>query len=295
MKLDVSLARAAVKKVADPLKMSIEEAAQAIFTTVSSNMADGMTEISTKKGYDVRDFSLLAFGGATPLCAAHIADLLNVKKVIIPRFAPTFSAWSMFCQDIGRDYVRSYICPLGNAKPTEINHLFEDMLKEALREFETLNVKRGDLTLIKSADVRYVGQYHEVEMTLPEGDITSGDIEKLAEEFHQKHAELYTFSMPWVPVEIRNLRLIGKSKGQKIKMETIETGGVDASGALKPKRPCYFGGSCKEANIYDAEKLKAGNVISGNAIIEHPLTTTVIPERWQCTIDEYGNYMMRRM
>jgi N-methylhydantoinase A len=100
MKLNVDLAKAAIKKIADPLKISVEQAAAAMFTTVNSNMADGITEISTKKGYDVRDFSLLAFGGSTPFCAMFIADLLSINKVIIPRFSPTFSAWSMFCLDI---------------------------------------------------------------------------------------------------------------------------------------------------------------------------------------------------
>lgn len=295
MKLDVELAKEAIKKIANPLKMGIEVAAQAIFTTVNSNMADGITEISTKKGYDVRDFSLLAFGGATPMSAMFIADRLNVKKVIIPRFAPTFAAWSMFCLDIGRDYVRSYICPTSNANPDDINHLYEDMIKEALKEFEILKVAREKLTLIKSADVRYAGQYHEVEMDLHEGEINAEDIEKLTVEFHKKHQELYTFSIPWVPVELRNLRLIAKSKGQKVNMATIETGTADASEAIKPKRRCCFNGNYRETNIYDAEKLKARNVISGAAIIEHPLTTTVIPEGWECTVDVYGNYIARRI
>jgi N-methylhydantoinase A len=295
MKLDVGLAKAAIKKIADPLGMTIEEAAQAMFTTVNSNMADGITEISTKKGYDVRDFSLLAIGGSTAFCSMFIADLLNIKKVVIPRFAPTFSAWSMFSLDIGRDYVRSYICSTSNVNPDDINHLYEDMIQEALREFEVLNVSKKDLTLVKTADVRYTGQYHEVEVTLHEGDIIAGDIQGLVEEFHKTHAELYTFSMPWVPGEIRNLRLIAKFMGQKIKMETIESGDADASRAVKGKRQCCFNGGYKETNVYDAQKLKAGNVILGNAIIEHPLTTTVIPLGWQCTVDEYGNYIVRRI
>ena len=157
MKLKLDLAQAALKKVAEPLGMTVEQAAQAIFTTVNSNMADGITEISTKKGYDVRDFSFLAIGGATPLSSMFIADLLNITEVVIPRFAPTFSAWSMFCLDIGRDYVRSYICPVGKANPSDMNHLFEDMVGEALKEFEVLNVGRKDLTVVKSTDVRYVG------------------------------------------------------------------------------------------------------------------------------------------
>ena len=295
MKLEVDLAKGALGKVADPIGMCLEDAAEAVFTTVNSNMADGITEITTKKGYDVREFSLLAIGGATPLSAMFIADLLNVKKVVIPRFAPTFSAWSMFCLDIGRDYVRSFICPSGNANPGDINSLYEDMVEEALKEFAVLNLSREDLTIIKSADVRYAGQYHEVEMTAPDREIDTADIESLVEEFHRKHMELYTFSLPWVPVEFRNLRLIAKSKGKKIKMKTIDAGDADASAALKRSRQCSFNGTFRETNIYDAKKFKAGNVVTGPAIVEHPLTTTVIPEGWECKIDEYGDYIARRM
>jgi N-methylhydantoinase A len=295
MKLDIGLAKTAIKKVSEPLGMSIEEASQAIFTTVNSYMADGITEISTKKGYDVRDFSLLAFGGATPLCSMFIADLLNIKKVIIPRFSPTFSAFSMFCLDIGRDYVRSYICNTSKANTDQINDLYANMLSEALKEFEVLKVSKEDLTLIKSVDVRYVGQYHEVEMSFPEWNIDSIDIEKLTEEFHKKHEELYTFSLPWVPVEFRNLRLIAKHEGQKIKLGTIESGTVNASEAVKEKRQCYFGDKYREIDIYDGQQLKAGNVIFGPTIIETPLTTVVVPEGWQCNIDGYGNYIVRRI
>ncbi len=120
-------------------------------------------------------------------------------------------------------------------------------------------------------------------------------LKKLVLEFHKAHEELYTFSLPWVTVELRNLRLICKAKGKKINMPTIEAGTTDASGALKPKRLCYFNGKPQETRIYDGEKLKAGNVISGTAIIEEPLTTTVIPEGGECTVDVYGNYIARRI
>ncbi|MHB1342835.1 MAG: hydantoinase/oxoprolinase family protein [Thermoleophilia bacterium] len=295
MTLNVDLARSAIEKIGAPLGMGVEEAAEAVFVTVNSNMADGITEISTKKGFDVRDFSFLAFGGATPMSAMFIADILNVRRVVIPRFAPTFSAWSMFCLDIGRDYVRSYICPTGAADAAVINGLFEDMVSEALREFSVLNVAREDLTVVKSADVRYAGQYHEVEISLSEGEITPEDIEKLTEDFHQTHRELYTFSLPWVPVEFRNLRVICKSKGAKIVMEEIEAGTPDPSGAVKTTRQCYFDGEYRDTPIYDAEKLKAGNVIKRAAIIEHPLTTTVIPGGWELTIDTYGNFLGERI
>ena len=111
--------------------MTIEQAAQAIFTTVNSTMADGVTEVSTRKGYDVRDFSLLAVGGGGPLCGAFLAELLGIRKVIVPKFAASFCAWSMFSLDIGRDYVRSYICSFSAASPDAMNQLYQEMMAEA--------------------------------------------------------------------------------------------------------------------------------------------------------------------
>jgi len=294
LKLDVDLAKSAVKKIADRMSMTIEQAAQAIFTTVNSNMANGVSEISTRKGYDVRDFSLLAFGGGGPLCGAFIAGLLDMQKVIVPKFAASFSAWSMFSLDIGRDYVRSYISPLSSASPDAMNQLYQEMVAEALTEFEVLGVSKQDIIVSKYADVHYHGQYHEVEMGLNAGEIASRDIEQLAEEFHQRHEELYTFSMPWVPIELRNLRLIAKVGVQKIEVKKIAAGTKDASEALKRKRPCFFNGGYVDAPIYDSAKLKSGNIIPGPAVVEEPVTTLVIPEGFNCSIDEYGNYILRR-
>lgn len=295
MPLNVDQARSAIEPLAAKLNMDVAETALAIFTTVNTNMADAITEISTRKGFDVRDFSMMAFGGATPLCAAFIADLLNVKKVVIPNFAATFSAWSMFSLDIGRDYLRSYICPLTAALPADVNRLYDAMFKEAQTDFEGLKVAQSEMMLAKSVDVRYVGQYHEVEMNLPEGEVTSEVIERLAEQFHRKHKELYTFSLPWVPVEIRNLRLIAKVRGQKIAMGRIPKGNEDPSAAQKPGRKCYFGGDYRTTAIYDGDKLRVGNVVVGPAVIEEPLTTLVIPQAHRCEIDEYGNYLVGSM
>jgi N-methylhydantoinase A len=294
LKLDVDLAKSAVKKIAERMNMTIEQAAQAIFTTINSTMANGVTEISTRKGYDVRDFSLLAFGGGGPLCGAFLANILGIEKVIVPKFAASFSAWSMFSLDIGRDYVRSYICPLNAASPDAINQLYQEMIAESLAEFAVLGVSKENLVVSKYADVRDQGQYHEVEMELNSGEITSRDIEQLAKEFHQRHEELYTFSMPWVPIDLRTLRLIAKVAVQKIEVKRIATGTKDASEALKRKRLCFFNGGYVETPVYDSSRLKYGSVIPGPAVVEEPVTTLVVPEGFHCRIDEYGNYILKR-
>ena len=172
IKLRLDLARDAMEKIAGPLKMSLEEAAQAVFTTVNSNMADAISEISTRKGYDVRDFSLLSMGGGGPLCGVFVANILGMKKTVVPRFSSSFCAWSMFFLDIGRDYLRSYLRKVDEANPDEINKLYHDMTGEAMRDFETFKVSYKDLALEKSVDVRYQGQYHELEINFPEAEIT---------------------------------------------------------------------------------------------------------------------------
>ncbi len=294
LKLDMELARSAIKKIAEPLKMSIEEGAQAIFAIINSTMSDGIVEISTRKGYDIRDFSLLMFGGGGPLCGAFIAELLGIEKVIVPKFAASFSAWSMFYLDIGRDYLRSYICPVSTSSPDAINQLYQEMIKEALAEFEVLNISKKDLIINKSADVRYMRQYHELEMCFPKSDITSADLEQMVKEFKRKHEELYTFSLPWVLPEFRNLRTITKILASKIEPKRIAAGTKDPSEALKRKRRCIFNGSYVETPSYDGSSLKSRNVIQGPAVIEEATTTVVITREFHCNIDDWGNYVIRR-
>jgi N-methylhydantoinase A/oxoprolinase/acetone carboxylase beta subunit/N-methylhydantoinase B/oxoprolinase/acetone carboxylase alpha subunit len=292
--LNVELAKKAIDKIASRLNLSLEEAAQAIFTTSNSNMSDEITRITTKTGYDIREFSLIACGGGGAMCGAFWGDILNCKNVVVPNYASSFCAWSMFTLDVGRDYVRSYIHLLKAAKPDEINSLYKEMLQEALAELKIFNVSINDLNITKSADLRYRGQYHEVEISLPEKNITSNNLEQLANSFHKKHEELYTFSLPWIPVELRNLRLIVKIKGEKLKLIKIPQGSKDPAGAMKRTRKCYFQGKYIETPVYDSEKLEAGNIIKGPAIIEVPTTTAVVPPNFECTVDDYNNYVLTR-
>ena len=294
IKLDIDLAKNAIKKIADTMKVSIEEAAQSIFTTVNCSMADEIARISTRMGHDVRDFALLACGGGGPMCGVFWAEQLGIRKVVVPNYSSSFCAWSMFTLDIGRDYVRSYVRLVKAAKPEEISKLYEDMENEALEELKIFNVSLKDLRITRSADIRYLGQYHEVEIDMPSSKVTMEDLENLARDFHAKHEKLYTFSLPWVPVELRNVRLIAKVAGKRLQVKKFAASTEDASRALKRKRSCYFENKYLETPVYDSEKLKAGNIIKGPAIIEVPTTTAVIPSNYQCKVDDYGNYIITR-
>ena len=294
-KLDINLAKSAVERIANRLSLTVEQAAHAIFTTVNSFMADTITEVSTKQGYDVRDFSLVACGGAGSVHGAFIAELLGIPEVIVPKFAATFCAWGMFAMDVGRNYVRSYVTSATDVNIDIVNQLYQEMMAEALQEFTSLKVPKEMVAMSKSADMRYTAQFHDVEvMNLPEADITSEDIEQAVQAFHQKHEKLYGFSLPFVPVLFRNLRLTAKTRGQKITVREIVTGIEDASEALKRKRSCFFDGGYMETPIYDGNKLKSGNIITGSAVIEEETTTVVIPKGFHCIVNKYGNYIIRR-
>jgi N-methylhydantoinase A len=223
-----------------------------------------------------------------------MADLLGIREVVVPRFSSSFSAWSMLTLDMGRDYLRSYIASAREANVERINQLFEDMIKEAREEFKALKVPMTEVIYEKSADVRYSGQYHEIEMPLPPGEVTPETIGAMDREFHKRHEAVFTFSMDWVPPEIRNLRLIAKVRAKEMTLPVLEAGG-DPSKARKPGRACFFKGQFRETFIYDAARLKAGNLVTGPSIVEEPTSTIVVPEGFQCSIDDYGNYLLRKI
>jgi N-methylhydantoinase A len=292
LKLQPELSRQALSKIAGAFDMSIEEAAQAVFTTVNHTMADAITEISTHKGYDVRDFSLLAIGGGGPLCGPSVADILGVRRTIVPRYSSAFCAWSMFFLDIGRDYVRSHLTRSDRADVALINRLYKDMVDEALRDVEAFHVGIDDLVVEKSAEVRYQGQYHVLEIKLPDHEITDDDIRDMEKRFHVLHEELFTFSLPWVPLEMINLRVTAKINSAKAPIPRRSTASTDPSRALLGTKECYFDNQRASVSVYDGEKLEPGNVIPGAAIIQEPTVTTVIPPRGVCAVDAFGNYII---
>lgn len=292
--LNVERATQAVKKVADPLNMSVSQAAQAIFTTVNSFMADQITEVSTKRGYDIRDFALVVGGGAGPVHAATIADQLGIPTVVIPTVAATYSAFGMFAMDLGRDYARSYISRADRIDLDRVTRLYEEMEQEALEASRSMHVPSGQVVFTRSADTRYIGQFHEVEVEMARGKLGPGDIETALQSFHQKHEELYTFNMHWKGVEFLTFRLKAVAPKAPFHLRQIGQGGRDASAALKRRRSCWFGGREMDTPVYDGDKLLAGNLIQGPAIIEESTTTVVIPETFSCSVDERKNYVLTR-
>ncbi|WP_420612597.1 hydantoinase/oxoprolinase family protein [Candidatus Spongiisocius sp.] len=318
IRLDAGKARQAImERVAEPLGMTLEEAAQAIMTAVSSFTADEINEVSTRRGIDVRDLTLVAGGGAGPAHAALIADLLGLPHVIIPSVASTYSAFGMFAMDVGRNYARSYITRFVDLDADRVQALYEEMEQEAVAGFEEMGYQADDVSFHRTADLRYIGQFHEVEVEMPidpgrdpaetaeetfrasvfrdAGGMEMLDaVEEAIENFHAKHYDLYTFNMPWQGVELLTFRLRATVPKAPFELHRIPEGGSDPSRALKSHRDCWFDGARVSTPIFDGGRLRAGNRIPGPAIIEEPTTTVVIPASFTATVDARRSYHLNR-
>ena len=291
------LAEKAIKSVADLLGLDVAAAAKSIFTTVNSLMADKMTEISTKRGYDVRDFTLIGGGGAGPVHAAYLADYLEIPTVIIPRFAATYSAFGMLNMDVGRDFARSLIVRKSLLDLKRVNALYAEMESDARAALAEIGFKESDAVFRRSIEMRYIGQFHEVEVfEVPNGEIGAKELEGIIEAFHKRHKDLFTFNMPGREVEFLNLGVKATARQERLRLAEIPRATGDASRALKRRRPILWELSrgYEETPVYDGTKLACGHKIPGPAIIEEPATTVVIPVSYDCAVDGVKNYILSR-
>ncbi len=294
MTLDAKASKRAMKPLAEKLHLSETEVAESIFRTVNANMASKITEVSTKRGYDVRDCVMIAGGGGGPIHAGFIADSLGIRKVVVPPVAALYSAFGMFAMDIGQDYARSFVSRASNINLAAVNRVFEEMEVEALASFKAHGVTAKDVVLKRTADLRYAGQFHEVEADMSNSKLTQADIDAAVADFGRRHEEMYTFSMPWKAVEILTLRLKATTPKAPFALPEVAPGEKNPKAALKRRRTCRFNGKDVDTPVYDGEKMLAHNVISGPAIIEETTTTVVIPEAYVCSVDKYKNYVLTR-
>jgi N-methylhydantoinase A len=258
-------------------------------------MADQITEVSTKRGNDVRDFALVVGGGAGPVHGASIAELLSIPVVLIPSVAAAYSAFGMFAMDVGRNYARSYICGAKNIDIEKVNRLYGEMEAEAVAGIRANGIAPAEVVFRRSAEMRYGGQFHEVEVELSGARFTAPQLDATVNEFHRQHEKLYTFRMPWKAAEFLTFRLRATAPRAPFHLRQIDAGGPDGASAIKRRRRCWFEGREIDTPVYDGTRLLAGARFSGPAIIEETTTTVVIPARFECAVDQWKNYLLTRV
>ncbi|HXG52781.1 MAG TPA: hydantoinase/oxoprolinase family protein [candidate division Zixibacteria bacterium] len=296
--LNPDLAGQAVRAVAEPLGIDVPAAAMAIFATVNSQMADKMNEISTKRGYDPRDFALVVGGGAGPVHGASVAHLLGISTIIVPCYAATYSAFGMLNMEVGKSFARSLVARQSLLDLERLNRLLREMESEALRFMHDIGVTPEQTTLQRSLEMRYLGQFQQLEIAeVPGGAIGPAELRRIVAAFHRRHKELFTFAMPAREVEFLNVLLKATVRQEAVELAEVAPATGGAERALKRSRRVLWEVTrgYEETPVYDGSRLAAGHRIGGPAIIEEPATTVVVPPQYACAVDRTKNYVLSRV
>ncbi len=284
------------EKIADPLGMDLVEAASGMYRVINVNMASGVREVSVKRGHDPREFPLVVAGGAGPVHACMIALELEIPVMIIPKESSIFCAAGMLMSDLKHNFVRTYSTFLNKIDMKKFRSLFNEMMREATKLLKSEHIPEERIQHIYSLDMRYVKQYHEVNVEITKEELERGDIESVASKFHPEHNRLYGYSLEEVrtPIELINLRLTSIGKTTKPKFKQEEYDGEDPSKALKKRRKVYLPlkKAFEEVPVYDGHKLMYGNRVEGPAIIEQVNTTTFVTPEYNVLCDKYVSYTM---
>ncbi len=294
MKLHKDAARnAVVKKIAGPLGLDAIKAAEGIFRIVNNNMSNGIRVVSVQRGYDPRDFVLVAFGGNGAIHAGVQARELGMRKVIVPRIATAFSARGLLNSNIVINKMRTYIGRSDDYDLTTINSLLRTMQKETEKDLPVSGAL-GTIRHNYQMDMHYKGETHEITVPLHSADGTVGelDIRQAVTAFHSAHESLHTFSNRDDPVFLMNLRLETVVHIPKPVTHRLQFAGTDPSAALRTKRNVYFHeiGGFTEVPIYDGPRIRCGNTMVGPCVIEEPATTIVVYPGQSACLTELDNY-----
>jgi N-methylhydantoinase A len=295
--IDASLAHRAIEEnIAKPLGLEVEEAALGIFEIVNRNMAGAISAVSLERGYDPRDFTMVAAGGQGPVHAGHLARELGIPMIIIPRYASTFCAFGALATDIRHDYKRSFAARLINLNAPELERVFQDMERLGYEELALEGVERDAIEVSRHLDMRYVGQVYEIPVEVSGLLLaTDGVRSELEERLHRQHEKEYTYRLESAVPEIINSGVTVIGRLAPIQLPDLDRDGTDAAAAHAGIRRMLFTGAGmrRDVPIYDGTKLLPGNVVAGPAVVEEQHTTIVVPPDFTLELTPTSAYVMR--
>ena len=286
--LDLQLAEQAVlETVAEPFGMSLHEAAEAIINVANSNMANAVRLLSISRGYDPRDFALIAFGGAGALHGAAIASELSIPTVIIPPNPGVTSALGCLLVDIQHDFSESFMAPANATNPADIEAAFSRLEKTAAERLRHEGVGDEDIIIQRTVEMMYQGQWRSLSVQVP---ATVSNIDTLVEGFHSEHLREYNFRRDDAPVSIFRVAItatgvVPKAKLKKYAVETSPPTNIT-------EREVWFNSHSHIADVYNRTDLSAGTKLVGPVIVEQFDSTVFVPPGAHAEIDEYLNILI---
>jgi N-methylhydantoinase A len=293
MKLDVEAARKAIKKqLADPLSISVEEAALGVYRIVNENMANAARVHILEKGLDPRHYSMIAFGGAGPVHAFNVARLIGCPKMLIPVGAGVASALGFLVSPVASEEMTSYITHLNRANWQHINQFLSEMEAKGFDFLTRAYVPRSEATVTRVADMRYAGQGHEITVTIPNGELSAESIVEIERRFKAEYELRYQRSIENVPMETVTWRVV--VSGQSPEIEPSQSVQNIGSEYFKGHRAVWFPNqkAAIETPVYDRYALPVGQVFEGPAIVEEMESTTVIGLKSTFLVDVHRNILV---
>jgi N-methylhydantoinase A len=291
-----SAVKAIEEKIAQPLGFDLYDAAAGMYEVINVNMAAAVREVAVKHGQDPRDFPLVVAGGAGPTHACMIALELDIPVLIVPRESSSFCAAGMLMSDLKHSFVRAYPTLLRKADPQVFGRHFDQMKKEGKRLLLSEGIKESDIEYRYSLDLRYVKQYHEVEVFITASEVDRFDIDAMARKLHPAHNALYGYSLEGrgSPVELINLRLVCIGTTEKPGFQEQELAGDDPSHAYKKHRRLYLPAqrTFEEVPVFDGLALQFGNRVQGPAIVEQVHATIFVAPEFNVCTDRCGSFTM---
>jgi N-methylhydantoinase A len=290
MQLDRDAAVAAVQKLAGELGLGLEATAEGILTIANSNMARAIRSRTIEKGNDPREFALVAFGGAGPLHAAEVADLLEIPEVLVPPYPGITSAGGLLTSDLKYDQMRTVFQMQGSIDAGRLNRELDELADVLRGRLLRDGVDERDIEVIRALDCRYVGQGYELRVTL-DGAYDDGALEQ----FHRLHEREYG-SAYGDPIEIVNARVTAVGKRPALDSPPVSDGSLEQ--ALLGESAGHFrvNGELQAvtSRLFDRHELPLGEPIHGPAVIFHHDTTTVVPPTWSARADGSGNLILTK-
>ncbi|MDE0446395.1 MAG: hydantoinase/oxoprolinase family protein [Spirochaetaceae bacterium] len=292
MQADMEAVEAALREVGGRLGMDPDQAAAGIVRIANNNMVNALKLVSLNRGFDPRDFTLIAFGGGGGMHAVALAAELGISKVVIPADAAVFSAWGMMMSDLRRDYIATRLLDLVPDNAAAIESALAETEEAARAQFRGEGVDSGGLSFTRFGTFRYQNQEHTTEVALGTGVVTANRIREIRRAFETGYEREYTYRLD-APVEMVGIHVIATATVGRVEMRKRELGPASATGAQKGSRKVDFAQEgIMEAAIYDAGRLRPGMRFAGPAIVEDAASTVVVHRGNEARVDGFGNVVI---
>jgi N-methylhydantoinase A len=293
--LDVDAARIGLEKLAADLNLSLEACATGVLEISAWNQANALRQITVNRGLDVRDFTMVTFGGSGSLLACRLVDILGLEGVLVPMNPGNLSAYGLLTVDVRNDYVQTAVRRESALETGAVQAVFDDLAAKADAALAREGFAEGDREYVRTADVRYYGQAYEVRVEVPDGPVTEDLFAAVAETFHDEHKVLYGYDFrddARQEVEWVNLRVTGVGPIRKPEVREIGAGS-GAESARTGSRRVYFE-DWVDAPVYDRARLGAGDVVEGPAVLEEFSSTVPLHPGFTAKVDAFGNLIITR-